>query len=113
MEVIELHFSNNKDKINEYVKNKRNNKNNKDKYIEYCIKCYKTYKWINYPITDNVEKDIDEDTGVNIFQNWLIKEKHWHYNWNLHMFHCVDCYVRLLEDKIKELENDRLECVIS
>ena len=41
MEVIELHFSNNKDKINNYVKNKRNNKNNKDKYIEYCIKCYK------------------------------------------------------------------------
>ena len=110
MEVIELHFSNNKDKINNYVKNKRNNKNNKDKYIEYCIKCYKTYKWINYLTTDN--EDTDEDKNINIFKNWLIKEKHWYYDWNSHMFHCVDCYVRLLEDKIKELENDRLECVI-
>ena len=116
MEIIELHFSNNKDKINNYVKNK---KNTKDKYIEYCIKCYKAYKWINYLTTDNEDTyDDDEETilyngeEIDKFQNWLIKEKHWHYDWNAHMFQCIDCYVKLLEDRIIELENDRLDCVI-
>ena len=115
MEIIELHFSN-IDEMNNYVKHKKNTKN---KYIEHCIKCYKAYEWVNYPTTDNEDTDEDEEETIfyngeeiDKFQNWLIKEKHWHYHWNAHMFQCPNCYVKLLENKIKDLENNKLECVL-
>ena len=83
--------------------------------IEYCMKCHKAYEWLDYPTTE--DEDTDEDNEVILyngeeideFQNWLIKEKHWVYVWNAHLFYCSICYIKDLEDK---LQKERNKCII-